>query len=797
MTDDRSGHAEPPSESRPNRAQPDPKLGETMAHGDTASKLTAGDKAPTQVNSQAWIGRRLDRYELRAMLGAGGMGVVYLAHDLMIERDVAIKMLPEELAANEKALARFLSEAKAAGKLAHPNTVAIYEVDQEGEAYYLVMEYVGGGTIAAELERAGALSVLEATRIVADACRGLAAAHAVGLVHRDIKPANLLRAGDGSVKVADFGLAKQTLGATMHLTQEGTVTGTPYFMSPEQCEARPLDLRSDIYSLGATYFSLLTGAQPYQEAGSIVQIMFAHCKAEPLDPRKVNPAIPQACSQIVQRATAKRPEDRYQTAEEMLADLNAVIATLSGATTIALPSQSGVQAVLAAPPAQALAFDRRTLLAAGGLALVAVAAGLGGWAILRDSGPGAVDAVEPGKTAAAAVHAPSGPPIKVGVLHSLSGSMQESESPVVDATLLAIDELNAAGGVLGRPVEALVRDGRSDPQTFAEEARKLIVDENASTVFGCWTSASRKTVVPIFEQHGNLLVYPVQYEGLEQSPNVIYLGATPNQQIIPAVNWAFAFLRKRKFFLVGSDYVFPRTANAIIRDELEELGAKVVGEEYLPLGSYDVQGVVDKIAAAEPDVILNTINGDSNVPFFRRLRAAGVTPQKTTTISFSIGEAEIRHLNPAQMAGDYAAWNYFQSIRGAANKEFVDKFRGKYGSTRVVTDPMEAAYIGVKLWASAVQQAGSVEPAKIRAAFGGQKIRAPEGEVTIDPETQHAFKTPRVGQINSDGQFEEVLDEVKPARPLPFPASRTREAWEEFLAKLYAGWGNRWEAPQE
>jgi urea transport system substrate-binding protein len=721
------------------------------------------------------------------------MGVVYLAHDLTIERDVAIKMLPAQLSADETALARFLSEAKAAGKLAHPNAVGIFEVDQEGDLYYLVMEYVGGGTIAQELE-AGALSVLRATQVVADACRGLSAAHAVGLVHRDIKPANLLRAASGTVKVADFGLAKQTIGAALHLTQEGSVAGTPYFMSPEQCEARPVDARSDIYSLGATYYTLLTGVNPYEDAGTMVRVMYAHCAGPTLDPRKTNPAIPEACSRIIARAMAKQPEDRYQTADEMLADLNAVIATLSGTTHIELPSQSGVPSVKrAADRPTSHPMTRRVWLTGAGLAIVAAAAALGGIMLLRDNPAGGT--TDDRASGGVPVAAPSGPPLRVGVLHSLTGSMQESESPVVDATLLAIEEINRAGGVLGRPLEAIVRDGRSDPKVFAEEAKRLILEDKVSTVFGCWTSASRKTVVPIFERHDNLLVYPVQYEGLEQSPNVIYLGATPNQQIIPTLDWAFAFQRKRKFFLVGSDYVFPRTANAIIRDELDQLGAQVVGEEYLPLGSYEVQAVVDKIVAAQPDVILNTINGDTNVPFFRRLRAGGVRPERTITISFSIGEQEIRSLDPAEMAGDYAAWNYFQTLDTPENRKFVETFRARYGPQRVLTDPMEAAYIGVKLWAAAVREAASDDVARIRRAFANQQILAPEGKVTIDSATGHASKTPRIGQIDAAGQFKVVWSDVEPEPPMPFPRSRTREAWEDFLRQLYAGWGNQWEAP--
>jgi urea transport system substrate-binding protein len=223
---------------------------------------------------------------------------------------------------------------------------------------------------------------------------------------------------------------------------------------------------------------------------------------------------------------------------------------------------------------------------------------------------------------------------------------------------------------------------------FAEQAEKLLAEDKVCTIFGCWTSAARKTIVPIIERQNGLLVYPVQYEGLEESPNVMYLGAVPNQQITPAIAWLFAFKQKRKFFLVGSDYVFPRAANAIIRDEIKKLGGEIVGEEYLPLGSFDVQPIVDKIVAAKPDAILNTINGDTNVPFFARLRAAKVTPADVSTISFSVGEHELRRLDPTTMAGDYAAWNYFQSLNNPSNQEFVTAFREKYGPQRSVTDPM-------------------------------------------------------------------------------------------------------------
>lgn len=388
------------------------------------------------------------------------------------------------------------------------------------------------------------------------------------------------------------------------------------------------------------------------------------------------------------------------------------------------------------------------------------------------------------------------PPIKVGILHSLTGTMSISETPVVEAVRLSIEEINASGGLLGgRQVEPTIADGRSDWPTFAKESNRLIIDEKVCAVFGCWTSASRKTVRPIFEKLHSLLFYPVQYEGLEQSPNIVYLGAAPNQQIIPAVKWAFDNLNSRRFYLVGSDYVFPRAANAVIGDQVKALGAKVVGEDYIPLGRTDVEAIVARIVAAHPDVILNTINGDTNVAFFRALRAAGISPKAIPTISFSIGESELPSMNIASCVGDYAVWNYFQSLDGPRNADFVAAFRKRYGKDRVVSDPMEAAYCAVKLWAQAVEEAGTENTKEVRNTILDQSMAAPEGVILIDPETQHAWRPVRVGRIRPDGQFDVVWDSHRPVRPQPFPISRTPAEWEHFLENLRAGWHGNWAAP--
>ena len=764
---------------------------ETMdMSGDTGS--AAADLS--QGLQQKWIGKRLGKYEVTGVLGIGGMGAVLKAHDASIERDVALKVLTSELSEGDVALGRLLAEAKSAGKLNHPNTITVYEIGEQDGTHYIAMEIAPGGSVEDHLEKTGPYSLGQATRIATEACLGLSAAHQAGLVHRDIKPANLLFTKDGVVKVCDFGLAKRTQNHSLQLTQAGQVMGTPYFMSPEQCQSGEVDARSDIYSLGATYYSLLTGKMPYEDRGSVVQLMFAHCNADPPDPRDILPEIPVACSNIVGRAMATDPADRYQTAKEMRTDLEAVMAAISGAA-ISLPSQVSAQATPSTQPSSNQAqTGSRWPLWLGGLGL-AVALGVVGFFMsglgsTKDTGEEPASPDSP-----PVVAAPTGEPIKLGILHSLSGTMASSESPVVNAALLAVDQINRDGGVLGRPVEAIVVDGRSNDSVFAQESTRLIQEEKVCTVLGCWTSSSRKTVVPIFEELDHLLLYPVQYEGIEESPNVIYLGAAPNQQIIPAVKWAYAFDSRRRFFLVGSDYVFPRVAHEIIKDQLEELGAELAGEAFLPLGSMDVDAVVSQIKAQKPDVILNSINGNSNAAFFAALRKEGITPAEIPTISFSIGEAELKQMDAASMAGDYAAWNYFQSIASPENDTFVAELKKKYGPQCVLTDPMEAAYFGVKVWAEAVEEAASTEPPAIRRALRNQRMRAPEGDIRIDPATQHTFKTPRIGKVQSDGQFEIIWTDAKPIAPSPYPSSRTAETWRAFLNDLYTGWGNQWIAP--
>jgi urea transport system substrate-binding protein len=360
--------------------------------------------------------------------------------------------------------------------------------------------------------------------------------------------------------------------------------------------------------------------------------------------------------------------------------------------------------------------------------------------------------------------------IKVGILHSLSGTMAISEVSVKDATLMAINEINAAGGIMGKQLVPVIEDGASDWPTFAEKARKLIQQDGVAVVFGCWTSASRKAVLPVFEELNGLLFYPVQYEGLESSPNIFYTGAEPTQQIIPGVEFLVNELGAQKIYLLGSDYVFPRTANLIIKAQLEHLGVELAGEEYVPLGGTEFSTIISKIQEAKPDAIFNTLNGDSNVAFFKQFKDAGFTAESLPVMSVSVAEEEVRGIGPENIAGHYTAWNYYETTDTPANEKFVAAYKAAYGEDRPTADPIEAGYFGVYLWKAMVEKAGSTDVDAVRAAAASGEIEfdAPEGLIKVDPENQHTYKYIRIGQINEIGLIDEVYSSTEPVKPDPF-----------------------------
>jgi urea transport system substrate-binding protein len=372
-------------------------------------------------------------------------------------------------------------------------------------------------------------------------------------------------------------------------------------------------------------------------------------------------------------------------------------------------------------------------------------------------------------------NAPAGDTIKVGILHSLTGTMAISEKSVVDAENLAIEEINKAGGVLGKQIEAITEDGQSDWPTFAEKAKKLILQDKVATVFGCWTSASRKAVLPVFESNKHLLWYPVQYEGQECSNNVFYTGAAPNQQIEPSVDWLLE-KKGKEFFLVGSDYVFPRTANTIIKAQLDAKGGKAVGEDYIPLGVNEVKPVIAKIKAALPKggVIYNTLNGDTNVAFFKEMQASGMGPDKYPVMSVSIAEEEVQAIGVEYLKGHFAAWNYFQTVDNPSSKKFVAAFKAKFGEKRVVNDPMEAAYIMVHMWAAAVKKAGKFDDLDaVKKAAYGATFDAPEGTVTMNT-NHHLSKFVRIGEVVEGGLFKIIYETKEAVKPLP---------WNQYVAE--------------
>jgi len=373
--------------------------------------------------------------------------------------------------------------------------------------------------------------------------------------------------------------------------------------------------------------------------------------------------------------------------------------------------------------------------------------------------------------------------IKVGILHSLSGTMAISETSLKDVALMTIEEINKSGGVLGKQLEPVIVDPASDWPLFAEKAKELLLKHKVAVVFGNWTSVSRKSVLPVFEKNNGLLFYPVQYEGQEQSKNVFYTGAAPNQQAIPAVEY---LLSKdggsaKRFVLLGTDYVYPRTTNKILRAMLLKKGIKKedIMEEYTKFGHSDYQTIVKnikKFAKGKKTAVISTINGDSNVPFYKELASAGIKATDIPVVAFSVGEEELRGVDTKHLVGHLAAWNYFMSMKGKENKKFVAKWKAYVkakklpgGDKRVTNDPMEATYIGINMWKQAVEKAKSTDVDKVRAAMYGQTFRSPSGyNITMDAKNHHLHKPVVIGEIRKDGQFDIVWRTKGPIKAQPW-----------------------------
>ena len=374
-------------------------------------------------------------------------------------------------------------------------------------------------------------------------------------------------------------------------------------------------------------------------------------------------------------------------------------------------------------------------------------------------------------------------PIKVGILHSLSGTMAISETALKNTAVMTLEAFNAKGGILGRQLEPVIVDPASNWPLFAEKARQLITQDKVSAVFGCWTSVSRKSVLPVFEELNNLLFYPVQYEGEELSQNVFYTGAAPNQQAIPAVEYLMGKQggSAKRWFLLGTDYVYPRTTNKILRAFLKSKGVaeKDIEEVYTPFGHSDYQTIVaniKKFSAGGKTAVISTVNGDSNVPFYKELGNAGLKATDVPVVAFSVGEEELRGVDSKPLVGHLAAWNYFMSVKAPENTAFVKMYKEwamknkiPNADTVVTNDPMEATYVGLNMWKQAVEKAKSVEVDKVRIAMAGQTFKAPCGmELMMDKTNHHLHKPVMIGEIQANGQFSVVYKTKGPIRAQPW-----------------------------
>ena len=738
---------------------------------------------------------RLSTFRILRVLGQGGMGIVFEGEDSALHRRVAVKVLRPEIR-SDLLEQRFQQEARLAASLNHDHIVTIYQIGQHADRPFLVMEYLIGESLAQRLDRDGWLPAPEALEITRQAALGLAVAHEHGLIHRDIKPANIWLESDRPggtlkrVKILDFGLARPIVNHNA-LSNSGELVGTPSYMAPEQIFGRPLDGRTDLYSLGCTLYACLIGTPPFVKDDTTALLeAIAYEKTPDID--TLDARMPRPVAILLSELLAKDPDARPASAAIVASRLG----SLEHADAMAVPASSRTQLIKATSSSSKPRVPHlHAGVWIGGLiiltaAVIALAMGIRGFNSDPEADPAAT-----GDKQGPPIVLPNGPAIKIGVLYSFSGTFAGSERPMAEAILLAVEEINKSGGVLGRPIETVLGDPKSNAETAAQEAERLLTNERVVTVFGCGSSSGRKLVIPVCVRHDNLLIYSALYEGLEQSSYVVYVGGAPNQQIQPTAKYAFAELQKRKFFLVGSDYVYSHAANEILRDQLESLGASIVGTRYEELGGSDFGSIIKEIKETKADMVMNTIDGSSNTGFIQAMRRAGLQPDKIPIMWLSVSEEDLASIPQEQLSGDFISLPYFESIVSPVNKAFLERFRAKY-RTRRADDAAEAAYSAVYLWRQAVQKAGSIDPPQIREAMRNQSYEAPEGQITIDPVNLHAWRMSRIARIEDGMHFEIVSTSPKPLAPKPFPESRSRQAWEAYLKGLSDKWGQKWEGPR-
>ena len=763
---------------------------------------------PAPLADDQLLGRTIGRYRILQRLGRGGMGLVYEADDALLNRRVAVKFLPPNMQSDSRLRERFFREAQVTARLSHPNIIAIHDIGEVQGSIFVVMELLSPRSLGGHIRDSGALHWSEATRVIADCCSALAAAHAAGLVHRDVKPDNILCSRSGEAKLTDFGLVKllkqqEAEAAGPGLTLENAIVGSPSYMSPEQIKGEQVDGRSDIYSLGMTYYAALAGRPPFSGATPIV--LFAeHCSTPTPDPRGVRPDIPAACIEVLKRATCKAKEDRYQSAAEMKKALEDALASAGSqppgfllaseqawqnpralgpeglpdddyddqGATQSWPSHTPAEGDMKEEPSSSQRSRSRTL---GAMLLTVMLSA----ALLFIANRSLLRAPQVSQAPGVEIK----PPIKVGVLHSMSGPMSIASRPIVDATLLAIDELNERGGLLGHPIEPVILDGKSDSETFTQAAERMIQHDKVSVVFGGFHSAARRGIRRAVEKHDHLLIYPGSDEGLEDSAHILYLGAVPSQAVLPALRYASQTLGKQRVFIIGNDPGFARPLSAIIADAGQELGMRVVGERIVREGTTDFDRVLRKIAQAQPDLIVNALRGDSNISFFRALATVIPAAKRPLTLSLALDANVLADLASLDLRGSYLASSYFESIDRPQNREFLARLTGRFGEHRVASDAMAAAYEGVYLWAQGVRATGTFSPIKLRHALRDQVLEGPTAPVRIDPSNGHAWRPYRLARLGNSNRIELIESSPQPLQPVLFPRTRTRTQWEALISR--------------
>jgi urea transport system substrate-binding protein len=708
-------------------------------------------------------------YQILGQLGRGGMGVVYKARQIGLDRVVALKTIPASTVAGPSALARFDIEGRVVARLQHPHIVQIYEIGNHAGCPYFSLEYMDGGNLARWLDRKP-IDVHVAAGVAEVLARAVHYAHTRGIIHRDLKPQNILMSqGEGgpdlaTVKLSDFGLARLLAEeGGSNLTKPGTTLGTPSYMAPEQAQGRISDIgpATDVYGLGAVLYEMLCGQPPFH-ADSDWMTVHHVITTTPEPVHSTRPDCPKPLEAICLRCLAKDPAARFPSAEALADDLRRF---LDGQ-----PIETPMRATLTGDS------TRRAWLAA---TAVAALGSLGAAAALR---------MARGRA-----------PIDAGVLQSQTEFMGDSGQAVINATLFAIEEINRAGGLLGRAVRPRVGDGESDELVFASEARRLLGDDGVHVLFGCLTSSHRRAVEPIVRAHNRLLVYPGESEGLELSPHVVCLGPLVNQHVLPAVGWFRRELGKRRFFFAGSDTIYARAARAILGDAAGSLGVEIVGDSFV--NPVDVVGwavrAVHQIKEITPDAVVTLIQGKANLAFIHRLRSPKGGPKEVPTLSCTFTEQDLRNIL-RQMAGEYLCGHYYQSLNTRQNKQFLARLARdpRFGADAVVSDAMVAAYMGVHVWAAAVRRAGTFEdlPAIRRAMAALTPLPGPGGPVRLDPGTQCDAKYARVARVGADRSINILWSSERPETPVVYPATRSRERWDALIASLQAGWGGHWSA---